>query len=67
MIAAIRHRARWSALTLKLSEAIRDLNAEESVDALRADVQATIDFINEHILTDVEGIRPGKVTELKEL
>ena len=52
--------------TLKLSEAIRDLNAEESVDALRADVQATIDFINEHILTDVEGIRPGKVTELKE-
>ncbi len=52
--------------TLKLSEAIRDLNAEESVDALRADVQATIDFINEHILTDVEGIRPGKVTELRE-
>ena len=52
--------------TLKLSEAIRDLNAEESVDALRADVQATIDFINEHILNDVEGLRPGKEQALRD-
>ena len=52
--------------TLKLSEAIRDLNAEESVDALRADVQATIDFINENILNNVEGLRPAKVQALKD-
>ena len=51
---------------LNLSEAIRDLGAEESVDALRADVQATIDFINEHILNDVEGLRPGKVQALRD-
>ena len=30
------------------------------------DVQATIDFINENILNDVEGLRPGKVEALKD-
>ena len=33
---------------------------------MRADVQATIDFINENILNDVEGLRPGKVQALKD-
>ncbi|MEI3147635.1 MAG: hypothetical protein V8T10_06725 [Merdibacter sp.] len=42
------------------------LNTDESTDALRADVQATIDFINENILNDVEGLRPGKVQALKD-
>ena len=36
------------------------------MDALRADVQATIDFINENILNDVEGLRPGKVQALRD-
>ena len=31
-----------------------------------ADVQATIDFINENILNNVEGIRPGRVQALKD-
>ncbi len=29
-------------------------------------MQATIDFINENILNDVEGLRPGKVQALKD-
>ena len=51
---------------LDLIEALQALNADESVDALRADVQATIDFINENILNDVEGLRPGKVEALRD-
>ena len=42
------------------------LNIDESTDALRKDVQATIDFINENILNDVEGLRPGKVEALRD-
>ena len=42
------------------------LNTDESVDALREDVQATIDFINENILTNVDNVRPGKVQALKD-
>ena len=42
------------------------LNTDESTDALRKDVQATIDFINENILNDVEGLRPGKVEALRD-
>ena len=51
---------------LDLSEAMQALNTDESTDALRKDVQATIDFINENILNDVEGLRPGKVQALKD-
>ena len=51
---------------LDLSEAMQALNIDESTDALRADVQATIDFINENILNDVEGLRPGKVQALRD-
>ena len=51
---------------LDLSEAMQALNMDESTDALRADVQATIDFINENILNNVEGLRPGKVQALKD-
>ena len=50
---------------LDLSEAMQALNTNESVDALRADVQATIDFINENILTNVDNVRPGKVDALE--
>ena len=50
---------------LDLSEAMQALNTSESIDALRADVQATIDFINENILANVDGIRPGKVDALE--
>ena len=51
---------------LDLSEAVQALNADESTDALRADVQATIDFIKEHILTNVDNVRPVKVQALKD-
>ena len=51
---------------LDLSEAMQALNTDESTDALRADVQATIDFINENILNNVEGLRPGKLQALKD-
>ena len=50
---------------LDLSEAMQALNTEENEDALRADVQATIDFINANILTNVDNVRPGKVDALK--
>ena len=50
---------------LDMSEAMQALNTNESVDALRADVQATIDFINENILTNVDNVRPGKVDALE--
>ena len=51
---------------IDLSEAMQALNTGESEDALRADVQATIDFIKEHILNDVEGLRLGKVQALRD-
>ena len=50
---------------LNLSEAMQALNTDESIDALKADVQATIDFINENILTNVDNVRPGKVDALE--
>ena len=50
---------------LNLSEAIQAVNTGESTDALRADVQATIDFIKENILTNVDNVRPGKVDALE--
>ena len=49
---------------LDLSEAMQALNTDESIDALRTDVQATIDFIKENILTNVDNVRPGKVDAL---
>ncbi len=49
---------------LDLSEAMQAVDAGESTDALRADVQETIDFITENILTNVDNIRPGKVQAL---
>ena len=49
---------------LDLSAAMQDLSGSSDADALRADVQATIDFINENILSDMEGLRPGKVQAL---
>ena len=51
---------------LNLSEAMQALNISESTDTLRADVQATIDFINENILNDTEGLRPAKVQALRD-
>ena len=50
---------------LDLSEAMANLNTGESSDKLREDLKATIDFINENILTNVDNVRPAKVTELK--
>ena len=50
---------------LDLSEAMQALNTDESIDALRTDVQATIDFIKENILTNVDNVRPGKVDALE--
>ena len=51
---------------LDLSEAMQALNTDEGEDALRKDVQATIDFIKENILTNADNVRPGKVQALKD-
>ena len=51
---------------LDLSETMQALNTDEGEDALRKDVQATIDFIEENILTNADNVRPGKVQALKD-
>ena len=51
---------------LDLSEAMAELNESTSTDALRQDLKATIDFINENILTNIDNVRPGKVQALKD-
>ena len=51
---------------LDLSEAMQALNTEETVDALREDVQESIDFINANILNNEEGLRPAQVQALKD-
>ena len=51
---------------LDLSEAMQALNTDEGEDALRKDVQATINFIEENILTNADNVRPGKVQALKD-
>ena len=50
---------------LGLSEAMAELNESTSTDALRQDLEATIDFINENILANVDNIRPAKVQALR--
>ena len=50
---------------LDLSQAVSELPEEGSSDKLRENLKATIDYINEHILTNVDNVRPGKVQELK--
>ena len=44
---------------LDLSEAMANLNTDESTDKLREDLKATIVFTNENILSDVEGRAAG--------
>ena len=51
---------------LDLSEAMQALNTGASEAALRQDLEAAITFINEHILNDVEGLRPAKVQALRD-
>ena len=51
---------------LDLSEAMQALNAGESTDALKADLEETIQFINANILPNVDNVRPGKVQALKD-
>ena len=50
---------------LDLSEAMADLNTDESSDKLREDLLATIDYIEENILPNLDNVRPGKVQELE--
>ena len=50
---------------LDLSQAVSELPEEGASDKLRENLKATIDYINEHILTNVDNVRPGKVQELK--
>ena len=50
---------------LDLSEAMADLNTDESSDKLREDLLATIDYIEENILPNMDNVRPGKVQELE--
>ena len=48
---------------LDLSEAMADLNTDESSDKLKEDLLATIDYIEENILPNLDNVRPGKVQE----
>ena len=50
---------------LDLSEAMADLNTDESSDKLKEDLLATIDYIEENILPNMDNVRPGKVQELE--
>ena len=50
---------------LDLSEAMADLNTDESSDKLKEDLLATIDYIEENILPNLDNVRPGKVQELE--
>ena len=50
---------------IELSQAISALPEEGASDKLRENLKDTIDYINAHILTNVDGVRPGKVNELK--
>ena len=50
---------------LDLSESMADLNTDESSDKLREDLLATIDYIEENILPNLDNVRPGKVQELE--
>ena len=50
---------------LDLSQAVSELPEEGASDKLRENLKATIDYINEHILTNVDNVRPGKVQELE--
>ena len=50
---------------LELSEAMADLNTDESSDKLKEDLLATIDYIEENILPNLDNVRPGKVQELE--
>ena len=49
---------------LDLSEAMQALNESTSTDALRADLEATIAFIEENILSNTSDVRPGKLQAL---
>ena len=49
---------------LDLSEAMQALNESTSTDALRADLEASIAFIEENILSNTSDIRPGKLQAL---
>ena len=50
---------------LDLSQAVSELPEEGSSDKLRENLKVTIDYINEHILTNMDNVRPGKVQEMK--
>lgn len=54
-----------NALT-NLSKAISDLPNAPTSDKLREDLSETVKNVEENILTNVEGIRPGKVKELED-
>lgn len=49
-----------------LSQAISNLPEEPSVDKLREDLEETVKYVKENVLNNTEGLRPGKVQELKD-
>lgn len=49
-----------------LQKAVSDLPEAPSADKLREDLTETIKYVKENILNDTEGLRPGKVQELKD-
>ena len=51
---------------ITLVQAISDLPEDPSFDKLREDLEETFKYVKENILNDTEGLRPGKVQELKD-
>ena len=51
---------------ITLVQAISDLPEDPSFDKLREDLEETLKYVKENILNDAEGLRPGKVQELKD-
>ena len=51
---------RSSAAMIELSQAISALPEEGASDKLRENLKDTIDYINAHILTNVDGRAPGQ-------
>lgn len=51
---------------ITLVQAISDLPEDPSFDKLREDLEETLKYVKENILNDTEGLRPGKVQELKD-
>ena len=49
-----------------LQKAVSELSSKPSADKLREDLEETVKYVKENVLNNTEGLRPGKVQELKD-